>query len=748
MPISFSAGAGPSRLALQALIRGPVGAPGVDGDDGAAATIAVGTTTTLAQGSAATVANSGSSSAAIFDFGIPRGAAIAVGFNFDSSTTDADPGAGDFRLNNATPASATAAYFDNTERGGTTVTSWLDGFDDTGDSSTRGILLLMDVATPTTFHLYRVSGSVVDGTGYRKVTIASLGGSGTFTSGNHVAVSFANAGPAATANSFETINCPSGSDPVADNSTDTLNLVASTGLAITGDSSTDTITFAPANDLAALEGMSSTGLVARTASETYAQRTVTGTANQISVSNGDGVAGNPTLSFPSDILVPTVITAPNTGLHLLDSNASHDLIVKPGSNLTADRTWTVTTGDADRNLTLIGDGTVRITLTADTSYNVGAAQTYTTPQALYEYAQANLDTAGYDVICQLTDASLSTNSVLDGPLTGGGRFIVRGDTTTPGNRILTTASAAHILEITNGAHVLLEGPQFTHTGGSGSSCFVRHGSMLVINANTQFAGSTGTIDIALQNGSRLIRSSSYRISGSKARHISGSSNSNVSSINNITTTLVSTPAFSEAFLWSHASARICIQSGETFSGSATGKRFNVEEGGHIFTDGAALDFLPGDAVGTVVDGASSYDGLTGPLYAVTGTSIVAAPAVYLAASGSLDMNSTSDQAITIALLPGYTRYGIFQIRVYEPSISLTTVVGGMYTAAAKGGVQLVASSQVYSSLTATGPDVLASNLNLAANTIFLSDTALFWSFSTPQGAAATAKYVIYAIAMP
>lgn len=47
---------------------------GSQGDPGQAATIAVGTTTTLAPGSSATVTNSGTSSAAIFDFGIPRGA--------------------------------------------------------------------------------------------------------------------------------------------------------------------------------------------------------------------------------------------------------------------------------------------------------------------------------------------------------------------------------------------------------------------------------------------------------------------------------------------------------------------------------------------------------------------------------------------------------------------------------------------------------------------------------------------------
>lgn len=47
-----------------------------------------------------------------------------------------------------------------------------------------------------------------------------------------------------------------------------------------------------------------------------------------------------------------IITIPNTGLHLLDTDASHDLIVKPGTNLSADRTLTVTTPDADITLTL------------------------------------------------------------------------------------------------------------------------------------------------------------------------------------------------------------------------------------------------------------------------------------------------------------------------------------------------------------------------------------------------------------
>ena len=53
---------------------GNPGADGEDGQDGAAATIAVGTVTTVSSASPATVTNVGTSSAAVFNFEIPRGA--------------------------------------------------------------------------------------------------------------------------------------------------------------------------------------------------------------------------------------------------------------------------------------------------------------------------------------------------------------------------------------------------------------------------------------------------------------------------------------------------------------------------------------------------------------------------------------------------------------------------------------------------------------------------------------------------
>lgn len=49
------------------------------------------------------------------------------------------------------------------------------------------------------------------------------------------------------------------------------------------------------------------------------------------------------------------VSLSNTGLAVKDTDASHNLTIQPGSNLTAARTLTIATGDADRTLTLNGN---------------------------------------------------------------------------------------------------------------------------------------------------------------------------------------------------------------------------------------------------------------------------------------------------------------------------------------------------------------------------------------------------------
>lgn len=51
----------------------------------------------------------------------------------------------------------------------------------------------------------------------------------------------------------------------------------------------------------ALAPFSANGIAVRTAAETFAARTITGTANEVTVTNGSGTAGDPTISLPSTL---------------------------------------------------------------------------------------------------------------------------------------------------------------------------------------------------------------------------------------------------------------------------------------------------------------------------------------------------------------------------------------------------------------------------------------------------------------
>lgn len=116
-------------------------------------------------------------------------------------------------------------------------------------------------------------------------------------------------------------------------------------------------TFVLADDLAALEAMGSTGLVARTAANTYAQRTITPPAAGIGVSNGNGVAGNPTIALANDLAA-------------VEGLAGTGVAVR-----TASDTWTnrTITGTANRLTVTNGDGVAgNPTLDINTSY-VGQA---------------------------------------------------------------------------------------------------------------------------------------------------------------------------------------------------------------------------------------------------------------------------------------------------------------------------------------------------------------------------------------
>ena len=86
-------------------------------------------------------------------------------------------------------------------------------------------------------------------------------------------------------------------------------------------------------ELAAISGLSSNGLIARTSSSTAAARILTGTAGQITVTNGDGVSGNPTLSLPTALTsVNSVTAATTTDLTLSGGSSGASLVLGQGAS--------------------------------------------------------------------------------------------------------------------------------------------------------------------------------------------------------------------------------------------------------------------------------------------------------------------------------------------------------------------------------------------------------------------------------
>jgi hypothetical protein len=77
-------------------------------------------------------------------------------------------------------------------------------------------------------------------------------------------------------------------------------ITVSNGSGVAGDP-----TIALANDLAALEGLASTGIAVRTGADTWAQRQIaTASSARITVTNPAGVAGDPTIDLASGIVAP------------------------------------------------------------------------------------------------------------------------------------------------------------------------------------------------------------------------------------------------------------------------------------------------------------------------------------------------------------------------------------------------------------------------------------------------------------
>lgn len=119
---------------------------------------------------------------------------FSIHWVFDTTTTVADPGSGNLRLNNATQSSATIVVVDALDANATDWTDAINTFDDS-TSTINGHLFLFGMDAPENWMLFTV-GAVTDHTGWLEIAVTFVDSSSAspFAASDDVMVSFVRTG--------------------------------------------------------------------------------------------------------------------------------------------------------------------------------------------------------------------------------------------------------------------------------------------------------------------------------------------------------------------------------------------------------------------------------------------------------------------------------------------------------------------------------------------------------------------------
>jgi hypothetical protein len=254
---------------------------------------------------------------------------------------------------------------------------------------------------------------------------------------------------------------------------------------------------------------------------------------------------------------------------------------------------------ADIPLGVAGSGGGRDTLTEARTYYVATTGSDSNDGLSSGSPFATIQKA-VDVVCSL-DLSIyqATIQLADGTYTAGATLksyvgalppIIQGNATTPANVVLNVT----------GTCVTADGGSWAIT-----NCKLQATSMGLranIGASIFFSGvNFGACFIhVFAAGGFLEATGNYAISGAAIRHISCGFGGRFFAAN-MTLTITGTPAFSDAFAYVEETS-VCYIYSMTFSGSATGKRYNVRTNALLQTYGGGSTYLPGNVSGTTATG--------------------------------------------------------------------------------------------------------------------------------------------------
>lgn len=106
----------------------------------------------------------------------PTGNRGGVPYTFSTTITDADPGNGTIRYNNATIASVNQIFIDDLDQLGNTQTGWYNTWDDSSNTIEGQLYITSASSSGTTVNVFNVTGAVTVATGYYKIPVSYVSG--------------------------------------------------------------------------------------------------------------------------------------------------------------------------------------------------------------------------------------------------------------------------------------------------------------------------------------------------------------------------------------------------------------------------------------------------------------------------------------------------------------------------------------------------------------------------------------------
>jgi hypothetical protein len=128
----------------------------------------------------------------------PAGPNSGLDYRWDTGTTDADPGGGNLRVDNATLGSATFLYISKTGRNAEALGALIGEWGASTNPANKGHVRILAVANRAKFVEAAVTGACVDGTTYWKVPIAVVASGTAFAANDPLCVTHARAGDTVT----------------------------------------------------------------------------------------------------------------------------------------------------------------------------------------------------------------------------------------------------------------------------------------------------------------------------------------------------------------------------------------------------------------------------------------------------------------------------------------------------------------------------------------------------------------------